>query len=260
MYYIGQKLRMKDDYMGHGKGKIVTVVEIKDEKPCVVETDGSWGRRRKSILKDYKPVSGDLYWEVEGYKGGYEEVEEVEEVIGDKKPFPAGTRMENLDRTRKFIVVEDSYYFKAGDVLVWERDTDREPYMKRISDGIWGYIRTSRLAYYDEPKLNGLRQSYIIVDDYIDSTKEDIEKAYKVYIDNTLVNKPLSTNSIIMSITTKLRELTRKEPQKTYVKLGITDSNGDLVDEKAYVNYLFQKNEQSKDSEFYKAVKPLLEE
>lgn len=67
----------------------------------------------------------------------------------------------------------------------------------------------------------------------------------------TIFNKPLTPNN--MSITDSLRDLSTKEPQKTYVKLGVTDKNGQLTAEgsQAYIQHQFDK-ESSKDSQFFK--------
>ena len=68
-----------------------------------------------------------------------------------------------------------------------------------------------------------------------------------------------TNNTIIMSILKKFKELTRSEPEKSFVKVGVMNDNLDLTDEgtKLFIAFLFEQNKDKFKSE---VVDKLLEE
>ena len=104
MYYIGQKLRMLDNYgkKGEGKNKIVYVAKLQEDgTPEIVETDGSWGWDRKineSTLVGYISRSSNHYWSVYDYTGGFEIMDFK---IGDKMELKVGLELLEQIKTKE---------------------------------------------------------------------------------------------------------------------------------------------------------------
>ena len=82
---------------------------------------------------------------------------------------------------------------------------------------------------------------------------------YEADMVDKLLNKSLTP--LNMSIVDAIKNLARKEPAKTYVKLGVTDADGTLTEEgqSAFLQHQFELNAGDK-SPFFEQCKAVLEE
>lgn len=85
----------------------------------------------------------------------------------------------------------------------------------------------------------------------------------KFYFEIEMLDKILnkSITPLNMSLADSIKNLARREPAKTYVKLGVTDSDGKLTLEgqTAFIQHQFEANADEK-SDFYAQCKAVLAE
>lgn len=115
-------------------------------------------------------------------------------------------------------------------------------------------------------KVNGFCYGYLVsftdngLNDALENAKRKGYTRDTDTIQSTITQTTMKGKTIMNDLITKLKKLTRKEPEKSLIEQGVTDESGVLTTEgyKAFVQFLFD-SEDNKKAFYEGVVKPIVD-
>ncbi len=166
--------------------------------------------------------------------------------------------------------------FEAIRRLKPNQDTDKTNGIELTNSKGWkAYLQHDTTHYWlnsnvdtslsgSKDNLGGFRYGYLMCyahNGLNDALKNAKCKGYtRDTIQSTITQTTMKGKTIIMDLITKLKKLTRKEPEKSLIEQGVTDESGVLTTEgyKAFVQFLFD-SEDNKKAFYEGVVKPIVD-